>query len=82
MVESSMLFVCSCEGPGQESCLSASPAWGRLSQMDLEMGKERPGSLGRSASGCGGRGCLPVMSHAAALQDAAECGSRGDAELS
>lgn len=42
--------------------------------------KERPGSLGRSAAGCGGRGCLPVMSHAGALQDAAECGSRGDAE--
>lgn len=42
--------------------------------------KERPGSPGRSAAGCGGRGCLPVMSHAGALQDAAECGSRGDAE--
>lgn len=34
------------------------------------MGKERPSSLGRSAGGCGGRGCLPVMSHAGALQDA------------
>lgn len=39
-----------------------------------------PGSLGRNAAGCGRRGCLPVMSHAGAMQDAAVCGSRGDAE--
>lgn len=68
------------KGQGRKAVLVPAPLGGRLSQVDLEMGKERPGFLGRSAAGCGGRGCLPVMSHAGALQDAAERGSRGDAE--
>lgn len=44
------------------------------------IGARQGGSPGRSAAGCGGRGSLPVMSHAGAVQDAAVCGSRGDAE--
>lgn len=63
--------------------ISASLAWGSLSQAGLEQpqepGEEIPGSPGRSAAGCGGRGRLLMMSHAGALQDAV-CGSRGDAE--
>lgn len=70
------------EREGRKAALT--PAWlgvafpGRFGAAQ-EPGQDIPGSPGRNAAGCGGRGGLLVMSHTGAGQDAV-CGSRGDAE--
>lgn len=54
-----MLFAHFRAVPGKEQ--------GRRAALVARVGLE---TLGRSAAGCGGRGCLPAVSHAGALQDA------------
>lgn len=64
-----MLFAHFRAVPGKEQ--------GRRAALVARVGLE---TLGRSAAGCGGRGCLPAVSHAGASPaGCAECRGRGDA---